>query len=358
MEQLRFSISEVLSLIGIVQCVYIIVYIIFRTKKLHNVKLALTYFLVITVAFIFDFSNAYIGHYFLYYDIARWFLWTYMAQLSILLVLQITDIVLFKKRLYTFFLLALPILSLFITIIGFYISKGSIFCNGEGVCNDFLEFLNFASVLQGLLSLFLIWQEKGSLIKLLQQKSGRERYALVVSLIIVYVFLVEISLLSIGINGFSEHKTEMRTLLGLLFLYLTSTSFFRVYPFSLVVEEGRSKDNALSEDEIKAIERIKGLLELEKVYHEPNYSRTDLAREVGVSDGTISRIINVYFNKSFPQLLSEYRVADAKHLLLDTDASIKIISDEVGFNSLASFNRSFRTIVGQTPSEYRKNTIK
>ena len=62
--------------------------------------------------------------------------------------------------------------------------------------------------------------------------------------------------------------------------------------------------------------------------------------------------------KSFPQLLNEKRVETAKTLLLDTDASIKIVAQEVGFNSLPSFNRVFKEVEGQSPSSYRKFMVK
>ena len=65
-------------------------------------------------------------------------------------------------------------------------------------------------------------------------------------------------------------------------------------------------------------------------------------------------MINVHYNKSFSQLLNERRVADAKRLLEETTATVKIISGEVGFNSTASFNRVFRDISGQSPSAWRK----
>jgi AraC-like DNA-binding protein len=91
------------------------------------------------------------------------------------------------------------------------------------------------------------------------------------------------------------------------------------------------------------------------VYQEPTYSRTDLARECDTSETIISRVINAHFGKSFPQLINEYRVEDAKQLLIQTSAPVKVIAGDVGFNSLASFNRVFKDTTGESPSKFRKN---
>ena len=137
-----------------------------------------------------------------------------------------------------------------------------------------------------------------------------------------------------------------------------STSLLRIYPVALFLPYQGKQEQELSDEDKTLASRIEALLELDKIYHEPTYSRSDLARELGVSEGVVSRIINTHFCKSFPQLLNEHRIEDSKRLLLETKASIRIVSQEVGFNSVPSFNRVFKDVVGQSPSSYRKNTIK
>jgi AraC-like DNA-binding protein len=95
---------------------------------------------------------------------------------------------------------------------------------------------------------------------------------------------------------------------------------------------------------------------MEKVYQEPTYSRADLARECSAPESTVSRVINVHFGKSFPQLMNERRIADAKRLLQQTDAPVAKIASEVGFNSLPSFNRVFKDMTGDSPSSFRKSS--
>ncbi|HRQ60972.1 MAG TPA: helix-turn-helix domain-containing protein, partial [Alphaproteobacteria bacterium] len=141
---------------------------------------------------------------------------------------------------------------------------------------------------------------------------------------------------------------------GLGFVYLATTSLFRIYPPS--VREMPSSENDethLSDRELDLALKIDGLMSYEKIYQEPGYTRTDLARELGVPETTLSKIINLHFKKSFPQMLNEGRVEDAKKLLVETDAEVAVIAREAGFNSLASFNRVFKEISGEAPSQYR-----
>jgi len=94
---------------------------------------------------------------------------------------------------------------------------------------------------------------------------------------------------------------------------------------------------------------------MEKVYHEPAYSRADLARECEVSEAALSRIINLHFSKTFPQLMNEHRIEDAKRMLKETDASVRTVAGEVGFNSLATFNRVFKELTGSSPGQFRQD---
>jgi len=58
--------------------------------------------------------------------------------------------------------------------------------------------------------------------------------------------------------------------------------------------------------------------------------------------------------KSFVQFLNEIRVGHACKLLQNHDYSIADVCYESGFNNLANFNKFFRQLKGQTPTEYRR----
>lgn len=55
---------------------------------------------------------------------------------------------------------------------------------------------------------------------------------------------------------------------------------------------------------------------------------------------------------TFTDFVNEYRVNQARRLL-HSARTVSDISYEVGFNNLSHFNKTFRTVTGQTPSAYR-----
>lgn len=80
--------------------------------------------------------------------------------------------------------------------------------------------------------------------------------------------------------------------------------------------------------------------------------------------GQVSKFVNTssyYFCKMFKratglhftQYLARVRIEKAKNLLLNPNLRISEIAFEVGFQSLTHFNRVFKKITGQSPSEYR-----
>jgi len=60
---------------------------------------------------------------------------------------------------------------------------------------------------------------------------------------------------------------------------------------------------------------------------------------------------------NFTHYLSRVRVEKSKNLLLNPNLRISEIGFEVGFQSLTHFNRVFRKILGQSPTEYREQLL-
>ena len=114
------------------------------------------------------------------------------------------------------------------------------------------------------------------------------------------------------------------------------------------------KVTKLDNSEIEIALKIEKLINSEKVYHEPSYGRAEMAKDLGISESNLSKIVNAYFRKSVPQLLNGFRVEDAKFFLRKTEVDITTIAGEAGFNSIATFNRVFKEIQGVSPSDYRK----
>lgn len=94
----------------------------------------------------------------------------------------------------------------------------------------------------------------------------------------------------------------------------------------------------------------------EKVYLNSEISINDIAKQLGTNRSVISKIINTYFNKTFPSLLNEYRINDAVKLLMDSKSKnykMEAISEMCGYNNRQVFHSAFKRETGVTPNDFR-----
>lgn len=348
MDQLRFSIPEIFSLLGVFQCVYLLVYMLFRSGDMRRAILPFAYFFVIGTAFFLDFAGRFIGGLTVWYDILRWFAWFMGPPLSVLLIIQVARIR-ETPGIGSYWVLFLTPLAYVAAVFMALRDPGCIF---PGNCPVLYEWLVITGLIAGAVSMLAIWANRGLLSELYREKVGKDRYWLILTIIFVNLFFLAMMLATLTPAVTPGDIVLIRTFLGLGLVYLAGTSLFRIYPQALMLVTRPEKDE-ISPEDLALARRIERLLDYDKIYQEPSYGRAELARELETPETVISRIINLHFGKSFPQLLNERRVEDAKRLLRETRASIKIVAEEVGFNSTASFNRVFRDLTGQSPSEYR-----
>ncbi len=78
-----------------------------------------------------------------------------------------------------------------------------------------------------------------------------------------------------------------------------------------------------------------------------------LARIAYVSEAHFVRTFRATFGETPHRYLQRRRVERAMFLLRETDRSVSEICLDVGFNSLGTFGRTFRKIVGESPTAYR-----
>lgn len=83
----------------------------------------------------------------------------------------------------------------------------------------------------------------------------------------------------------------------------------------------------------------------------------DCAKKIHMSSNHITRIFKQYYGVGFTKYKNSARIEKAKKLFIDTDKSIKEISQEVGFCNLNYFYKLFKETVGTTPKEYQDNIL-
>jgi AraC-like DNA-binding protein len=111
---------------------------------------------------------------------------------------------------------------------------------------------------------------------------------------------------------------------------------------------GRYRDAARLRDAVAQADR----------YMELNFSRdvtrAEIANAANLSEPHLARLHKAATGRTLGQRLTELRVAQAKHLLLQGDIPVTVIAGEVGFSSFSHFAKVFRKAVGVAPSDYRR----
>jgi len=79
----------------------------------------------------------------------------------------------------------------------------------------------------------------------------------------------------------------------------------------------------------------------------------EVAELVNMSPSAFSHFFKKRTQRSFTDYLTELRVGYAARLLIETDKNISEICFDSGFNNISNFNRSFKSLKGRTPSEFR-----
>jgi AraC-like DNA-binding protein len=78
-----------------------------------------------------------------------------------------------------------------------------------------------------------------------------------------------------------------------------------------------------------------------------------VAKAVNTSTFYFCKMFKKFTGINFTDYVSRLRIESAKNLLLNPNLRISEIAYEVGFQSLTHFNRVFKKIIGQSPTEYR-----
>jgi AraC-like DNA-binding protein len=83
-------------------------------------------------------------------------------------------------------------------------------------------------------------------------------------------------------------------------------------------------------------------------------SLTDVAKAAGGSVFHFCKVFHKGTGLTFTDYVARVRLEDARARLLNPNLRVSEIAYDVGFQSLTQFNRTFKRVLGQSPSESRK----
>lgn len=101
--------------------------------------------------------------------------------------------------------------------------------------------------------------------------------------------------------------------------------------------------------------RLKDLMAQEEWFKNPNLKLPDVAKRLNITPHRLSQLLNDNLGTNFPSFINEFRIENAKALLLENKLfSLEAIAYECGFNSKSTFYATFKKYVGTTPAKYKR----
>lgn len=175
---------------------------------------------------------------------------------------------------------------------------------------------------------------------------------------LMLVFQVHYGLnLPIGVVGLTGNYMTFFFFAAVMVLY--SRSNMRIADIKPVAKKINKNQNRYVVNPAY-VDSLEPLMQKEKIYTNPDLTLDLLAEKMGISPRTLSGVINGHYGCNFFEYVNNYRVQEAKRLLVSQEfckTSMLDIMYEVGFNSKATFNGFFKKSVGTTPSQYRKQNV-
>jgi AraC-like DNA-binding protein len=184
-----------------------------------------------------------------------------------------------------------------------------------------------------------------------------------------YLFLNLVALiLSNSFYLFNKNSIYENNIIGFITTFIMLAYFFFIPNFiyhPYFENERLASTLVLKKNTNKAtthhLEKIEQYFNLHKPYLNPDYTITQLEREIKIASRQISKAIKLNRNQNFNQFLNEYRINYLLHEISLEKAIATNFQDlayQVGFNSTNNFYAHFKNYVGCTPKVYFDNLKK
>ena len=113
----------------------------------------------------------------------------------------------------------------------------------------------------------------------------------------------------------------------------------------------------LKKNELEKPNTVGEIMDFCNRHYSERLSLEYLEAELHISKYYISHVINERIGVSFNDFINSIRINEASRLLVESDKTIKEISEEVGFLTQRTFDRVFKKQKGETAREYRKRNL-
>ncbi len=166
----------------------------------------------------------------------------------------------------------------------------------------------------------------------------------------------------IGIVGQSWLEREVRPFIWIVIAFLMLfISYYSIKEPSLFkaarqMSSVKYAQSRLTDQELERLKiQLEQLMEEEKPYLNRSLMKADLAKMLGVNNPDVARLLNEKIGMNFFEYVNYFRIKEFIALAKMGKAEQLTffgIAQEAGFNSKTTFNKSFKKIMGTSPSEY------
>lgn len=203
---------------------------------------------------------------------------------------------------------------------------------------------------------FILYKNKNLFSGLLKKEDKWKRFIFFIA-VLLYIDLF------LGLFGFLLSQPYLIKLSALILPFIIFLFFIlsHIYPEITIGIKQEIKKNRYEQSKIESLDvdsivhKMEIKMKRDKLFSDEEISLSSFAQELQISPHQLSQILNERVNKNFYQYINEYRIDEAKKILVErADDTILSIAYSVGFNSKSAFNKSFKQFTGLTPLEYRK----
>ena len=131
----------------------------------------------------------------------------------------------------------------------------------------------------------------------------------------------------------------------------TNVENTRIFVFKYLDEANNRKQEKYNKS-VESIFLSRITKYIEENYSDANLNVNGIGNELGITPSYMSKIFKEKTGKTIPDTINRIRIEKAKELLNNPEYRIEDISNMIGFGSVRTFNRTFKTITGVSPSEF------
>ena len=153
-----------------------------------------------------------------------------------------------------------------------------------------------------------------------------------------------------------KEATIMSSVVVILAASRMAIRFRRRNPLTATRRQASSKFAPRAAGDKALAVRIEDAIKRDQSFTVPNLKVADFASSLNEHDYKVTQCITGLLGyRNFNHFINSHRIDHAKRMLADAseDRPILSIAYDCGFNSIGTFNRAFKEIVGMSPRDYR-----